>query len=89
MGFETLTVAGTPIGPTSTFHTAAWALFGPTEGTSPFRIRWRDDGTQPTGGVGHIIGEGETFLFYGDLSKLQFIRVTAENSATVPVSYYK
>lgn len=50
-------------------------------------VRWRDDGTAPTASVGMILIAGDApYPYDGDLSKIQFIEVTA--SAKLNVSYY-
>ncbi len=50
-------------------------------------VRWRDDGTNPTASVGHIITANSVFVYTGEPSKLKFIEVTP--SAKLNVSYYK
>lgn len=50
-------------------------------------VRWRDDGTNPTGSVGIILYDGAAPTPYtGDLTALKFIEVTS--SAKLNVSYY-
>jgi len=44
-------------------------------------VRWRDDGVAPTPTVGHIVRVHQTFLYIGDLTKIQF-------NGTVEVTYY-
>lgn len=90
VGFETLTVAASAVGPTEgTFSPAGgmadYALFGPLETA---QVRWRDDGTAPTASVGHLLEVGQVLEFDGKLSKLQFIR-TGGTSGALPVSYYR
>lgn len=50
-------------------------------------VRWRDDGTDPTTGVGMIIVANDTLVYSGDFSAIKFIEVTA--TAKLNVSYYK
>jgi hypothetical protein len=50
-------------------------------------VRWRDDGTDPTGTVGMVLSAGETLVYNGDLSAIEFIETAA--SAKLNVSYYK
>lgn len=49
--------------------------------------RWRDDGTAPTSTVGIKITTADSlYEYWGDLTKLRFIEITA--SAKLNVSYY-
>lgn len=50
-------------------------------------VRWRDDGTAPTGTVGMILPVDTPFEYSGDLAAIQFIQTTA--TAELDVSYYK
>lgn len=50
-------------------------------------VRFRDDGTDPTSSVGFPLDVGVPFFYTGDLSKLKFIRQSAD--ATVNVLYYR
>jgi hypothetical protein len=50
-------------------------------------VMWRDDGTDPTGTVGMVLSAGETLVYNGDLSAIEFIETAA--SAKLNVSYYK
>ena len=51
-------------------------------------VRWRDDGTNPTAGVGQIIAAGDTLVIQGkQLSMIKFIEVTA--SAKLNIAFYK
>lgn len=49
-------------------------------------VRWRDDGTAPTGSVGMPLGVAAVLSYDGDLRRIQFIEQTA--SATLNISYY-
>jgi hypothetical protein len=49
-------------------------------------VRWRDDNTAPTAGVGMPLAAGVTLQYDGDLTKIQFIEQTA--SAKLNISYY-
>lgn len=49
-------------------------------------VRWRDDGTAPTSTVGSILAAGSVLPYYGELSRLQFIRTAA--GSILNVSYY-
>lgn len=84
LGFEQLTglsaakkLAAVPTG-------ALLALIIPTAQA----VRWRDDGTDPTGTIGMPIATTipSPFVYSGDLSKISFIEQAA--SATLNVSYY-
>lgn len=50
------------------------------------QVRWRDDGTNPTTTVGHVMSPGDVLTYDGDLSAIKFIEVTA--SAKLNVSFY-
>lgn len=49
-------------------------------------VRWRDDGTAPTGTVGMRLAPGDFIEYDGDLNKIKFIEEAA--SAKLNVSYY-
>lgn len=53
-------------------------------------VRWRDDGTNPTGTVGMLLGvttgPSDYFEYDGDLGAIKFIEAAA--SAAVNVAYY-
>lgn len=50
-------------------------------------VRWRDDGTNPSATVGHLMITTDAPLVYrGNLAALKFIEVTT--SAKLNVSYY-
>ena len=51
-----------------------------------YAVRWRDDGTAPTGSVGMPLAIGTTLSYDGDLSRIRFIEQAA--SAKLNVSYY-
>lgn len=51
-----------------------------------YSVRWRDDGTVPTGGVGMPLAIGATLSYDGDLNRIRFIEQAA--SAKLNVSYY-
>lgn len=74
--------------------TAATALTVPTGATRAMlvaeaqAVRWRDDGSAPTGSVGMILKTTDAPLEYnGDLAALQFIASTT--GAILNVAYYK
>jgi len=50
-------------------------------------VRWRDDGTDPTGSVGMPESAGTVYTYTGDFSALKFIQQSA--GAIVNLSYYK
>jgi hypothetical protein len=49
-------------------------------------IRWRDDGTSPTTGVGMVLAAGESVFFTGVLAAFEAIEIAA--SAKLNISYY-
>jgi hypothetical protein len=49
-------------------------------------VRWRDDGVAPTATVGMPLLAGVTLQYDGDMSRIQFIEVTA--SAELNIAYY-
>lgn len=49
-------------------------------------VRWRDDGTSPTGSVGMVLAAGDTLSYDGDLSTFEAIETSA--SAELNVAYY-
>lgn len=49
-------------------------------------VRWRDDGTAPTNGIGMQLAAGRDMLYTGDLQAIQFIEEAA--SAELNVTYY-
>lgn len=50
-------------------------------------VRWRDDGTAPTGSVGMLITAGSILEYTGQIELLKLIEATA--SAKLNVSYYR
>jgi hypothetical protein len=50
-------------------------------------VRWRDDGTDPTAGVGNVITADSILLYTGKLSAIKFIQATA--TAKLNVSFYR
>lgn len=51
-----------------------------------FAVRWRDDGTAPTGSVGMPLAIATVLSYDGDLRRVQFIEQSA--GAKLNVSYY-
>ena len=51
-----------------------------------YSVRWRDDGTAPTGSVGMPLAIGATLSYDGDLTRIRFIEQAS--SAKLNVSYY-
>ena len=49
-------------------------------------VRWRDDGTDPTGAIGMLLKVNTVLEYDGRLDKLRFIEAAA--SAKLNVSYY-
>ena len=50
-------------------------------------VRWRDDGSDPSGTVGMPVADGATLPYAGDLTAIRFIRVAS--GAVLNVSFYK
>ena len=50
-------------------------------------VRYRDDGTAPTAGIGMPLGVGSQLTYSGSLSAIQFIATTG--SPVLDISYYK
>lgn len=50
-------------------------------------VRWRDDGTDPTGTVGMLLADGMDLPYAGALGSIKFIRVQA--GAILNVAYYR
>ena len=53
-------------------------------------IRWRDDGTSPAKAItgGMLLAADDSFLYTGELSKLEFIEAANGVTAGVNISYY-
>jgi hypothetical protein len=49
-------------------------------------VRWRDDDTAPTSGIGMPLAAGTTLQYDGDLTKIKFIEQVA--GAKLNISYY-
>lgn len=84
--FETVTVAGTAVGLTSTTYapTGSQQMSNCLARTESAEIRIRVDGTAPTASVGLLVSVGDTFEIASnaDLAALKMIR-TGSVSATV------
>lgn len=50
-------------------------------------VRWRDDGTNPSGTVGMVLAAGDTLVYTGKFAAIKFIEAAA--SAKLNVTYYK
>lgn len=50
-------------------------------------VRWRDDGTAPTPTVGMLLAAGDSMVYSGDLTAIQFCQVTA--GGILNISYYE
>lgn len=54
--------------------------------------RWRDDGTAPTvddTNGGHLLADGDSFWYIGDLETIEFIEAVGTATVDVSVSFYK
>lgn len=81
-GFQQVTSLSTATGLTVPDN-ASWALIE----CESQQVRWRDDGTNPTTTVGHLMSPGDILEYDGTkLSAIKFIEVTA--SAKLNVSFY-
>ncbi len=49
-------------------------------------VRWRDDGVNPTSGIGMLLGVGEELTYTANLAAIKFIEQSA--SAVLDISYY-
>jgi hypothetical protein len=50
-------------------------------------VRWRDDGTDPTAGVGMLLEDGQTLVYNGNPTVLRLIQVTT--TAKLNISFYR
>jgi hypothetical protein len=50
-------------------------------------VRWRDDGTDPTAGVGMLLEDGQTLVYNGNPTALKIIQVTT--TAKLNISFYR
>ena len=50
-------------------------------------VRWRDDGVAPTATVGMLLLPGQTLIYNGNLSAIQFIDVTS--GAAIVANFYQ
>lgn len=46
-------------------------------------LRWRDDGTSPTSGVGMLLADGDTLVYNGNLRAIEFIETTGSGILNV------
>lgn len=81
LGYEQLTVAAAAVGLPDIPDGAVVALIVPEAD-----IRWRDDGDDPTAGIGMKLREGQPLAYQGALEDLAMIAVTG--NVEVNVSYY-
>lgn len=91
--FETITVADTAIGFTSSTYRTEKA----TTGTAHLKahvtatgaaMRYRYDGTSPTSSVGHILSHGDTLDIVGTVNLANFKAIrSGANSGTLHVTY--
>ena len=86
LGFAQITVTTGALGLPSVPARASYAYVQAQGGL----LRWRDDGTDPTGDVGHLMDNVDDLWYIGNLLKFKVIKETSE-SATVQlsVSFYK
>ena len=84
-GFQTLTM-GSGVGDATnlTVPDGAAMIVASNDGGG---VRWRDDGTSPTDLIGHVLGNGNSLTYDGDLAGIEFISQGA-SSGVLSVSYY-
>ena len=82
LGFQALTVSSSAVAPTIPAGTDYVIARCETA-----NVRWRDDGTAPTAGVGFLLQVGETLNYDAHGGELQFIR-TGGTDGSVTFSYY-
>ena len=80
-GFQQITALAAATGLTVPSR-AEWALIE-CEAQS---VRWRDDGTNPTTTVGHVLNPGDVLEYKGLLSAIRFIETAV--GAKLNVSFY-
>lgn len=53
-------------------------------------VRWRDDGTSPAKAItgGMLLAADDSFLYTGELSKLEFVEAANAVTAGVNISFY-
>ncbi len=89
LGYQQITTLTSAVGltlPTVPAHsclTMGYAVIQAESGD----IRWRDDGTNPTGSVGMLIPEGGELNYCGDFSALKLINSSGSTSIA-NVAYY-
>lgn len=82
LGYQQITTLSAATGLTVPVRAAACALIR----AETQDVRWRDDGVDPTAGVGMLLTAGTDMWYDGALSSIKFIETTA--SAKINVSYY-
>ena len=84
--FEALAVAGTAVGFTAGTFQSAYAAVARVDGA---RVRYRTDGTDPTGAVGMVADPGDVIYINSsrDLQDIKFIRTGG--SATVNAEFVR
>jgi hypothetical protein len=83
LGYERITGLSTAKGLTVPSSLATLVLLRPESQS----VRIRDDGVDPTAGVGFPLNANDVFEYTGDLSAIKFIEITA--SAVLHALYYK
>ena len=86
LGFEQFTVSTSALRLPNVPKSASYAYIQAQGGL----LRWRDDGTAPTGDIGHLMDDTDDLWYIGDLIKFQVIKDSAEVADTeLSVSYYE
>ena len=81
LGYQQITALSSAVGLSPPTKARIALIQASTQG-----VRWRDDGTAPTGTIGMPLGAGNDFVYTGNLAAIQFIEVAP--SAQLNVSYY-
>lgn len=82
LGYTQLTTLSSAVGLGTIPANARRALIQPEAQA----VRWRDDGTNPTGTVGMSLAAGDVLDYNGNLSAIKFIEAAA--SAKLNISFY-
>jgi hypothetical protein len=83
VGYQQITSLSSAASLTVPTEGAAFAVVQPESQA----VRYRQDGTNPTAGVGMQLAVGASVMFTGDLSRIKFIETAA--SAKLNVEYWK
>lgn len=82
LGYQQISSLGNPVSLTLPNNNATTALIS----VSGAGVRYRDDGVPPTALLGMPLTSGQAFQYTGDLTKIQFIQISA--GAILDILYY-